>query len=702
MPSSRGKKVVASRRRREDDGEEEGSMAEDLEDDSLSEGSIISNGDDDADIEPSDISEEDVVQAQNNRSGPAQPDPTLTTTKPNLEESSAKATSSKFVTLSDTNTMMNGLKVSEGKDIPVVDSDQVVAETTDSVVESSMERAKISVDPPAERSRREHLEYLKEKMENPAFVPNRGGFFLHDNRAASSGQNGFRAPARGRGRGGFIGFQTSRVPPFAEPTDQPWAHDLHESISTTDTKKPTASQTSENAKIRTTTALRSSSQDSPNRSFSTSILLGKVPVIIYLPGMREKVTVPNVAKKKHTLLPQHRPPLRRDKPVRISLPNQQPRYIFPSTERSFIFIPRALRPNQQGFGRGRGRSSFNPSRRTSVYGGSTYTPSIAMSRRSSLGGIAPGEGIRSPGGPVLSLPPNYVAEQGKPVVRFPPAAPPISMLPQATPHHVNGVPTAPGSVQPIIQSHDKQEKVPGALTMHQPRPQKTVSVADIESPARLTFDPPQQQQEQPFHQQMPVPVHPHAYADDGTGYHAHARRMSHASRPSGTPLSQIPERAIYAQPFHPFPLPAQAQGYLPSPYAPGAVFYPAMPGDVTGYGPSLGPSIPPAFLTGAPAPPYMLPAATMSAPVPVPVPVPAPAPAAPADGNAPAGTVAHESNGMVYYYDSSQLPPTTGAPYSASFTGASAGGVVGMGGMMTPPNHFFYPPASNGIYYTAP
>lgn len=213
MPSSRGKRVVASRRRREDEGEEEGSMAEDLEDDSLSEGSIISNGDDDADIEPSDISEEDVVQAQNNRSGPAQPDPTLTTTIPNLEEPSAKATSSKFVTLSDTSTMMNGLKVSEGKDIPVVDFDQVVAETTDSVVESSMLRAKISVDPPAERSRREHLEYLKEKKENPAFVPNRGGFFLHDNRAASSGQNGFRAPAHGRGRGGFIGFQTRYFPP---------------------------------------------------------------------------------------------------------------------------------------------------------------------------------------------------------------------------------------------------------------------------------------------------------------------------------------------------------------------------------------------------------------------------------------------------------------------------------------------------------
>lgn len=412
--------------------------------------------------------------------------------------------------------------------------------------------------------------------------------------------------------------------------------------------------------------------------------------------MQERMTVQNVAKKKHTLLPQHRPPLRRDKPVRVSLPNQQPRYIFPSTERSFIFIPRALRPNQQGFGRGRGRSSFNPSRRTSIYGGSTYTPSVAMSRRSSLGGTVPGDGLRSPGGSVLSLAPNHVSEPGKPVVRFPPAARSMALLPQPISHHVNGAPNAPAPMQTVLQSHDGQENFAGALTMHQPRPQKTVSVADIELPARFTFNAPQQQQEQPFHQQMPVPVNPLVYADDGTGYHSHARRMSHVSRPSGTPLSQIPERAIYAQPFQPFPLPPQAQAYLSPPYAPGTVFYPAMPGDIVGYGSGLGPSMAPAFLTGAHPPPYMVPAAVLSAPV------PAPAPAPPTDGNTPAGTVAHESNGMVYYYDSSQLPPSTGAPYSAPFAGPRIGGVVGMAGMLTPPSHFFYPPTNSGVYYAAP
>ena len=404
--------------------------------------------------------------------------------------------------------------------------------------------------------------------------------------------------------------------------------------------------------------------------------------------MQEKVTLQNIAKKKHTLLPKHRPPLRRDKPVRISLPNLQPRYVFPSTERSFIFIPRALRPNQQGFGRGRGRISFNPSRRTSAYGGSTYTPSVAMSRRSSLGGMMPAEGIRSPGGSALPLPPSYVAGLGKPVVRFPPAAQQIAVVPSPATNNINGAANPVVPMQPAVQNYGRQGNGSDSLTMHQPRPQKAVSVADIESPARFHFNPPQQQQEQPFHQQMPPPANPPIYGEDGTGYNPHARRLSHISRPSGTPLSQIPERAIYAQPFQPFPLPPGAQGYLAPAYPPGTVFYPSpMPGDPNPYGSSLAPAtLPPAFLTGTHPPPYVVPAAPLPA-------------AAGTEANVPAGTVAHESNGMVYYYDSTQLPSGTTGPYPAPFAGPPAGGVIGMGGMMTPPTHFFYPPANNGIYY---
>jgi hypothetical protein len=123
-----------------------------------------------------------------------------------------------------------------------------------------------------------------------------------------------------------------------------------------------------------------------------------------------------------------------------------------------------------------------------------------------------------------------------------------------------------------------------------------------------------------------------------------------------------------------------------------------MPGEVVSYGPGVGPpSIAPSFFTGAHPAPFMVPGATLGAAISAPTHAPAPG-----DGNTPAGTVAHESNGMVYYYDSAQLPPSTGAPYSAPFAGPPVGGVVGMGGMITPPNHFFYHPVNNGVYYAAP
>ena len=207
MASNRGKKVVASRRRREDEGEEEGSVAGDFEDDSLSEGSIISNGDDDADIEPSDISEDEVVKAQHSERGPAQPSPKLPTSH-NHDVSSARTMDSKFVTSSDTKAMMDGLKVADGKNVPAVEFDEAMADPTNLLVEDSRSQAIVSMEAPAERSRREHLEYLKQKNENPAFVPNRGGFFLHDNRAASTSQNGFRVSARGRGRAGLGSLQS--------------------------------------------------------------------------------------------------------------------------------------------------------------------------------------------------------------------------------------------------------------------------------------------------------------------------------------------------------------------------------------------------------------------------------------------------------------------------------------------------------------
>src|SRR2546423_3021226 len=212
-----------------------------------------------------------------------------------------------------------------------------------------------------------------------------------------------------------------------ELTAQPWAHDLHDSTLKAEQPIPvSASISSANGQSLSTTRQPANAaplaSPAPNRSFSTSTVVGNVPVNVYLPGMPKKISVKNMAKKQHALLPQHRPPLRRDKPVRISLPDDHPRYIFPSVERSFIFIPRALRPNQQSCSRGRGRGSYGGSRRTSVYGGSTYSPSVAMSRRSSLAGVTPQNDIRSPTAATFPRQPGGGGEAGKPVVRLPPMA----------------------------------------------------------------------------------------------------------------------------------------------------------------------------------------------------------------------------------------------------------------------------------------
>jgi hypothetical protein len=210
------------------------------------------------------------------------------------------------------------------------------------------------------------------------------------------------------------------------------------------------------------------------------------------------------------------------------------------------------------------------------------------------------------------------------------------------------------------------------IPMHQPRPQKAVSVADIESPATFNFNPPQPQQEQPFHQQVPVPVSGPGYGPDAAPY-PHGRHPSHASQASGTPLSQIPERAIHAQPFHPFGFPPP-QPFHPSGYAP-TVFYPGSDAEYPPYGAPAGPpGPPPPFVAAGQQMPYVLP------------------PPPPGSGvqAAQSGTVAHEANGTVYFYDSSQLYPNHSYP---------TGGVVGMGGMMTPPGTTYYYPQPPGVYY---
>lgn len=383
----------------------------------------------------------------------------------------------------------------------------------------------------------------------------------------------------------------------------------------------------------------------------------------------------NVVRKQHTLLPQHRPPLRRDKPVRVSIPDQARRYIFPSADRSFIFIPRDLRPNQQGYGRGRGRGSFHGSRRPSVYG-SVYTPSIAMSRKSSIGASTMRDGFMSPTESIMSRAPAPGLEGTRPIVRMPSAVPTPSISRTGLPL-MNGqmginAPPIGLPTPPFYGSHST------AIPMHQPRPQKTVSVADIESPASFQFKAPQQQQEQPFHQQVPPHIS-HSYADDKVTQPTHP---AIAGMAGATPLSQIPEGAAFAQGYQQYPV-MSGPAYFGTVYNNAPVFYPTMSNNNHFALPMTGPALAPSFVPGSQSHPVgYMPASGL------------------AEGGAPGSMMAHESNGMVYYYN----PPMYTADGQSGlqhFTGPTPGNMGTMANGIPSQPPFYYSRVANGLFFPA-
>ena len=710
MGAPRRKDIVASRRRIEDEGEEEGSVAAGVDDDSLSEPSIISDADDDADAEGSEISE---TGTPKKRPLQSKSDSSMRSKAMNgkVGEPVVAFKEPSFVTaIRDTEAMMNGMVINdEAEEIHFDNMGQepeaVMAPVVDATpVEKPVSREETLI----ERRRREHEDYKKKREEDPAFVPNRGGFFMHDHRSAAPGQNGFRPIIRGRGRGGSrLGLPNSPLmyvcfvclalssannisrlnPQNSGPADEPWKHDLHEVVAEAEPL-----QTNPSLPVKPTYGAAMQPKASqpgfrtppPNRSFSRSVHIGNVQVRVLLSGMSEPIVFSGVPVKQYTRLPHHRPPLRRDKPVRISLPDLPPRFIFPAVERSFIFIPRALRPNQQGFGRGRGRGSFStygglPSRRTSAYGGSNYTPSVVVSRRSSVNRAASREGFISPAGSMISRAQGALLDPSKPVVRLPPPTEQEMVTRQQAEQIDATVPRVnlpQQSSYPAPQAPLSRENRPESLPMHQPRPQKNVSVADIESPATMGFQPPQQQQQQPFHHQVPqqvngVPFHPDPYP--------HSRHPSHPSLASGTPLSQIPERAIHAQPFQPFNPYAQPT-FMPAQYPPQPMYY--YPPPPAGMPPG---ALAPPFIPGHQYP-YMAP------PIPPqPQMQPPPPSTQPETGGTPSGVVAQERNGMVFYVDASQVEAST----TASEPPPPPQGFTPMG--YPPPQGFFYPPP--GGYY---
>jgi hypothetical protein len=214
------RKLLGRRRRVEDEGDDEAGL--EVDDDSLTEGSLGSD-----DHDPADDSDTSNVDEHS----PTSPNLRRTTSKGAATVSKRPETVKPVQPLStDTDIMLNGLSISntnapveelnfddiEGGEAspetatrasaPVIVSSASVSQSQpSSQLESQGQQA------PAEtRRRREHDEYKKKRDEDPAFVPNRGAFFMHDHRHHGPAANGFRpfprgGAARGRGRGGFGG-----------------------------------------------------------------------------------------------------------------------------------------------------------------------------------------------------------------------------------------------------------------------------------------------------------------------------------------------------------------------------------------------------------------------------------------------------------------------------------------------------------------
>jgi len=377
-----------------------------------------------------------------------------------------------------------------------------------------------------------------------------------------------------------------------------WAHDLHETVVNprVPDSRPQPSHPSQPVNRPQNTV------DIEPPSKSTAI--GTVTIKIALSNGKPSGKPLKMTVRQHTRLPDLRPPLRRDKPVRVFVPGQSARYVFPNPDRSFIFMPRSQYMKQPPAGpQARVVPQQTGGRRQSTFATSTYATSSA-SRRSSI------------------------LQDKSDVTSQPSAQPPTSNVAPSAPYMDNAL------VSPVFmqgQSHPppaqplRQEARRLSLPMHQPRPQKQVSLATIDSPS--TMQAPQSQEQAPFHQQVPPNVNGTSSSEPMTN---RQQSLQGQQYPVVTPLSVIPEVAANAQSFHPGM--AAPQGYYPPQYPAQPMYY---------YPQSSGAShgqyhVPP---YGADAPYYMPFFGQSQAEMPD------------MGDSSAAGQYAHESNGMVYYYD---------------------------------------------------
>lgn len=217
--------------------------------------------------------------------------------------------------------------------------------------------------------------------------------------------------------------------------------------------------------------------------------------------------------------------------------------------------------------------------------------------------------------------------------------------------------------------------------MHQPRPQKAVSLQNIEAPANAT-----NVQNQPysnaFHQQMPIQMTSNGHPS------------SQPPQSTGTPLSHIPERAIHAAPFQPTAQTANGQ-YNGAPTAPAgpSAYYGAPGANYTAMQPTQQP-----YYYAAPNVPGAggyVPAPAQQGPVPTAYNQGGVPPAAAA--GAPQNMVAQEMNGMVYYVNAQPAVQPSYPAYQQP--GPMQGGYMpsGMPNGMPPTDQYYY--GHGPVYY---
>lgn len=213
MPAApRRKNLPVSRRRGEEDedeelGAEEDSYTDDSEisdDDAATEGSITDEEGDDVDegeaVDTVAVNGETKING--NGKAPA----------------GGKGKEGKVVrhVKGDTDVMLNGMRGADdavevdfadmGEDDaeerpPPKETKVETAEAETGEAEEEQETEEGPAEKPQDKRRGDHEDYKKRRDADPTFVPNRGGFYLHDHRHGDGG-NGFRPFARGGARGG--------------------------------------------------------------------------------------------------------------------------------------------------------------------------------------------------------------------------------------------------------------------------------------------------------------------------------------------------------------------------------------------------------------------------------------------------------------------------------------------------------------------